>query len=337
MSIAYLAAALLLTCAFGSQLAAQQEKDPRKLLETALEPITTLRRDGSPPFRLEAHFRYSDAADQPQEGFYRLLWISPKENGDELFSFGYRKTRITVSGRTWTHQSRPGIPLRHYQFADALGSLYHALLRVDPKTKAAERFRLVKHPSPNRRCLRGTSFDQRTWCIDVASGRVAEVTDAYWAVEYSDYITFGEGALPGRLRVLERATSNPVLEATLVMHRLEPEGSIRDLMALPEDAESKPHCPPDSLPTAFSKLLKSVEPIYPEEDRRQRREGAVVIFTSIGSDGSIHLPSVVHSPGPRMTQAALDAVRQWQYRPYENCGVPVEAVTYIIVNFKLQR
>ena len=43
----------------------------------------------------------------------------------------------------------------------------------------------------------------------------------------------------------------------------------------------------------------------------------------------------VISGHPLLTQAAMDAVRQWRYKPYYVNGEPVEADTQINVNFTL--
>jgi protein TonB len=60
----------------------------------------------------------------------------------------------------------------------------------------------------------------------------------------------------------------------------------------------------------------------------------VVLSATIGKDGKI-LDLKVESGPPLLKQAALDAVRQWEYRPYLLNGEPVEVFTQIEVNFKL--
>jgi periplasmic protein TonB len=81
-------------------------------------------------------------------------------------------------------------------------------------------------------------------------------------------------------------------------------------------------------------LVHKVQPAYPPLARQARIQGSVVIAALIGKDGSIQNLKVT-SGHPMLTQAALDAVRQWKYKPYYLNGEPVEVDTQITVNFTL--
>ena len=77
-----------------------------------------------------------------------------------------------------------------------------------------------------------------------------------------------------------------------------------------------------------------VQPTYPPLARTARVQGSVVLAAVIGKDGTIQNLHVL-SGHPLLTQAALDAVRQWRYRPYILNGEPVEVDTQVTVNFTL--
>ena len=62
-------------------------------------------------------------------------------------------------------------------------------------------------------------------------------------------------------------------------------------------------------------------------------QGTVVLHAQIGIDGHIHALQVVSSPDTELAAAAMDAVRQWTYRPYMLAGAPVAVDTTINVNF----
>jgi protein TonB len=62
-------------------------------------------------------------------------------------------------------------------------------------------------------------------------------------------------------------------------------------------------------------------------------QGPVLLHAIIEKDGSIQSVKVVSSASPLLDQAALDAVKQWKYRPYILNGTPVEVDTQISVNF----
>ena len=84
-------------------------------------------------------------------------------------------------------------------------------------------------------------------------------------------------------------------------------------------------------------LLQRVPPVYPPDARAAHISGTVVIQAMIGKDGMIENAKVVSSPDDSLSQAALDAVRQWRYQPYMLNGEPVSVMTTINVEFKLDR
>jgi protein TonB len=81
-------------------------------------------------------------------------------------------------------------------------------------------------------------------------------------------------------------------------------------------------------------VLHKVQPVYPPLARTARVQGSVVLAAVIGKDGTIQNLHVI-SGHPLLTQAALDAVKQWRYRPYILNGEPVEVDTQVTVNFTL--
>lgn len=82
-------------------------------------------------------------------------------------------------------------------------------------------------------------------------------------------------------------------------------------------------------------LIHKVQPIYPENARRNRIQGTVLLRAVIGKDGRIRELTTVSGP-EELVGAAVDAVQQWLYRPYEVNNQPVEVETHITVNFQLK-
>jgi periplasmic protein TonB len=81
--------------------------------------------------------------------------------------------------------------------------------------------------------------------------------------------------------------------------------------------------------------VRDVKPVYPQMAKVARIQGAVVLAAVIGKDGSIQNLHVVSTASPLLNQSAIDAVKQWRYRPYILNGEPVEVDTTITVNFTL--
>ena len=80
-------------------------------------------------------------------------------------------------------------------------------------------------------------------------------------------------------------------------------------------------------------LIKRVTPKYPPAALALHASGAVQIEATIDKEGNV-TNSKVLSGDPVLAQAALEAVRQWRYKPYYLDGAPVEIQTQITVNFK---
>jgi len=81
-------------------------------------------------------------------------------------------------------------------------------------------------------------------------------------------------------------------------------------------------------------LIKKVQPSYPPQALAMRMQGAVQLQATINKDGSVSNLKVL-SGEAILSRAAMDAVRQWKYKPYFLNGEPVEIQTQIVVNFKL--
>lgn len=79
-------------------------------------------------------------------------------------------------------------------------------------------------------------------------------------------------------------------------------------------------------------LLTSARPKYPRVAQAARIQGTVVLIATISREGVIENIHVV-SGHPMLVGAAIDAVRQWRYRPYLLNGLPIEVETQITVNF----
>ncbi len=81
-------------------------------------------------------------------------------------------------------------------------------------------------------------------------------------------------------------------------------------------------------------LVHKVVPTYPPLARTARVQGAVILQAMISKSGTIEDLKLL-SGHPMLTAAAIEAVRQWRYRPYVLNGEPVEVETEITVNFSL--
>lgn len=81
-------------------------------------------------------------------------------------------------------------------------------------------------------------------------------------------------------------------------------------------------------------LVHKVLPTYPALARAARIQGQVLLQAVISKQGTIENLRVL-AGHPMLVPAAIEAVRQWRYRPYILNNEPVEVETQITVNFGL--
>src|SRR5262249_48033622 len=100
---------------------------------------------------------------------------------------------------------------------------------------------------------------------------------------------------------------------------------------------------PNSLPPQRVRVSQAVEerlcvhkvpPQYPQEAKDRRIEGSVVLKVTVDKQGDMAKVEL-YSGHPALAPAAIEAVKQWRYKPYLLNGQPVEVETQVTVNFTL--
>jgi protein TonB len=84
-----------------------------------------------------------------------------------------------------------------------------------------------------------------------------------------------------------------------------------------------------------SKLIRRVEPVYPELAKRARVQGRVVLVVTVDEEGNVS-DIKVSAGHPLLDEAALTAVRQWKYSPTLLNGEPVPVIATVTVIFNLK-
>ncbi len=82
-------------------------------------------------------------------------------------------------------------------------------------------------------------------------------------------------------------------------------------------------------------LVSKVQPEYPPDAKEQRIQGVVVLQAIIDKEGGVANLQLI-SGHPLLAPAAIEAVKQWKYKPYLLNNTPLEVDTQIQVNFTLQ-
>jgi TonB family protein len=84
------------------------------------------------------------------------------------------------------------------------------------------------------------------------------------------------------------------------------------------------------------KLLKMVDPVYPDEAKKAGKEGIVVIEATTDVKGNVAGAKILKPVDPALDQAALDAVKQWVYEPMMIKGQPKGVVFTVTIRFALE-
>jgi periplasmic protein TonB len=119
-------------------------------------------------------------------------------------------------------------------------------------------------------------------------------------------------------------------------------GVLGGVLKAQEEAAPPPPPPPPPPPTAqrvrvggnviAANLVSQVKPVYPPLAKQARIQGVVVLEAEISKEGTIENLKVI-TGHPLLIQAAIDAVKQWRYKPTMLNSEPVPVVTTITVNF----
>jgi len=83
-----------------------------------------------------------------------------------------------------------------------------------------------------------------------------------------------------------------------------------------------------------SRLIRKVDPVYPQLAKAAHLDGTVIAEARITQDGTIDSLRII-SGNPLFFQSVLDAVKQWRYEPTILNSEPIDVITTITVNFRL--
>lgn len=144
--------------------------------------------------------------------------------------------------------------------------------------------------------------------------------------------TDGDGRLRVRVAVGEHevsVTRSPSVSAPSVRRTLEPgrESAVAFTFEIPPVRVGGNIKPPAR--------LKHVEPAYPADARAARRQGTVILELVLNPNGTVRTATALR-PIPMLTDAAIEAAKQWVFEPTTLNGVPVPVVLTATVPFSLQ-
>ena len=83
------------------------------------------------------------------------------------------------------------------------------------------------------------------------------------------------------------------------------------------------------------RLIRKQEPEYSEEARKAKWQGTVLLSIEVDAVGQVADTRMIRSLGMGLDQKAIEAVRQWRFKPGMKDGMPVSVSVQVEVNFRL--
>lgn len=309
-------------------LASDKQTEAASLIEHAKQ-LSDIRADGAPAFRLKMAFKALMKDGSVLEGTYTEVWASKTQYRRETVAGDIRRTEIAEGQKRFLLEPVKALP-DHIRDLPALSETD----RFKPEVWRPEKIENRKLNGASVRCIettpvtRGirtsTRWDPEDWaetpslCFDRGSGLLTgEIEPATYSSEgvtcfFFDYEKFGDRLYARAFKCIEGGKAR--LEARVFDLVLLPQAD-RELFALPNGARELTSCPDPVMAPSV---------VYSPYPAGLPHSGVVVISTIISFDGTTRDLRIVSSPSPKFEKAALEAVRQWRFRPATCDREPVE-------------
>jgi TonB family protein len=299
------------------------------------------------PWHMKVSYQLYDNQDKPTvQGSYEYWWASPDIYRSTWLRPGVEHTDWHVAGQHYHAETGESLEFFERKLQSDLLTPLPKPEDLDPEKvrfdRREENFGSVKLPCIM--VIRKMPLNGRvqlvpmgmfpTFCFDLGHPTLR----AYYAfgatsVIYNKFVFMQGLYLPRELGIFDG--KRRVLTATVdVVEGLLP--TAKELTPSKDATqETGPHHVPIGSAVAQGFLIKSVQPVYPQDAKDNRIQGRVELQATIGTDGRIHELSVMDGPSPSLIASAMSSVLQWHYRPYLLNGAPVEVETTINVIYKL--
>jgi TonB family protein len=298
---------------------------------------SSLLREGMKPWHLFMVFYLYDLEGKKKEaGTVEEWWVSPTQRRLVISSPSFSQTIPNTTGAVTDTANREAFlvhnlldqvtnPIPHFGDKENLsvseerktfGKVKLTCLTVSRKLPASNG-KAVSLPGPVF-CLNPDSDILRTLFEEdqgktIVRNRLGKFNDTFVALD-NTVSYYGKEAIEGKVVKLES---------------YDPQTDPVDLMTVDRSPADFPEI------VAAGKVLKKVPPVYPEVAKQRHLAGTVVLVALISREGKIRSLDVASSSDVLLSDAAIDAVKQWQYQPYLLNGQPTEVSTTITVHFNL--
>ena len=315
---------LTFLCGFALSCKAASKQEEADALMKQAAALSLFQANDAPPFRLRLHLKLAGMRSGSVEGNYSWASNAHGQWRQELTFADFVQLQGGSADRQWQKRSVDFEPKPSAWVLNLVNNLHRLTIRPD------EELEKINREGPLR-CLefRAGSDGRRSVCFD-KDGLLTSVmlSDPDTVYEYSNYTSLAEKRFPRSLRVTWNGRH--VVDAEL--QELTSDRDISDdTFVAPPGAIERASC----WSPQGGHLLKKVQPLYPITARDQYQTGSVTLYIEITKDGTVRNPQVIQTAGLVLNDAALTAVKQWQFAPYMCGNTPIEMEDEVTVIFSL--
>lgn len=290
------------------------------------------------PFHLKATFVAAGDAEFTGNGTYEEWWASKDSWRIEATLGDYKH----VAFQNRSYSTSDYVPLRLRQAMEAV------LIHIPTDIETSHGWK-IQHKnisgmdltvlSQKHHCVNKNTDSKNDQCVreyflspeGLVRIRVVNSTETI----YNGFQNFQSILVPHKIEVASGAS--PFL--TITVNTIEPIGAeakdLPNLVSIPQGLQPDENLIHSDSGATGARLIHQVAPSYPVEALEKRIQGTVVIRVTIDKKGNVREPHVVQSAGKLLDDAALSAVRNWQYQPTFFEGKAVNVNTTISVVFRL--
>jgi TonB family protein len=310
-----------------SAASANEKDNEAKTLAQKASDLSDIRKEGAPPFRLKANLRITNDDGSVVEGVYTEFWISNAQWRKEMVLGDFRRTQVAMGRKSWTLDSSSIVPNR---IADLETPFDLWTLRLNPwKT---DKFEDQQVDGIAARCFR---TKREMWgvselCFDKTSGSLLAKMDPVRVKNktvdgtciYRDYQRFGDRLVATSYQCFEDKKVR--LQAKVGELTMRPDLD-QTLFAPLSGGKESAHCLSHPQPPTVIQPAPAVAP--------RKGDAMVTLSLLVGTDGKPREVQVVGSVDNDYDEAALEAVRQWRFKPASCEGQPIEVKIAVEIDF----
>jgi TonB family protein len=293
--------------------------------------------EGTPPMFLRAELQVSDGKGHLVKGDYTFDWASPSKWREEIRFENYVRLRVGDAKGYWQRSGPSYQPEAIFEldklleFKDAIKVEANQTLGKVINRKNAG----VSQPCTDVKWPSGT---ERRLCFDHASGSLVSIEYPTLKhqtpfeisrIEYSAFNAVAGKLVPYEIRALKGR--KVVAEVRVVeIAKLNPKSP--GLFKVPANAEFWAQCND----MKKQELENRVVPRYPASARANHEQGRVIVYAVVEPDGSLSHLTIIQAVAPDLDAAAVEAIRQWHFKPAACGQTPIRVETSIGTDFWLE-